>query len=229
VLTEENVAEGLSVFLVAGDELDEVPESHRGLVTPALADIFDDPPGYFLGVAGRCPFPRMAAWLRALVDEGAWALGLHRSFREEWNGAGFSWWSDAVQSAELTPSAGISPGQLPPALAEYYRLVDAVSWMPFGCAGGLYGRADHDPLVSFDKMYHGREAGVDPEATYVFGSAAGGDKLIYTEDGRGGWMGVENGRVRFIGTIEETIEWVYGELLANRSPDLDYGWLMTGS
>ncbi|AGA25022.1 hypothetical protein [Singulisphaera acidiphila] len=171
----------------------------------------------------------MSAWLRALVDDGAWALGLHHSFRGDWNAAAFCWWSDAVASAEIIPPARLTSGNLPPALAKYYRLVDSVSWMPFGCAGGLYGRAGHDPLTSFHEMYHGCRAGLDPEATYVFGSAAGGDKLIYTEDGRGGWMSVESGRIRFLGTIEETIDWVYGELLANRSPDLDYGWLMAGS
>jgi hypothetical protein len=42
-------------------------------------------------------------------------------------------------------------------------------------------------------------------------------------------MSVESGRIRFLGTIEGTIDWVYGELLANRSPNLDYGWLMAGS
>src|SRR5947209_908123 len=148
MLTEENDAGGLSVFLVSGDDLNQVPASHRRLVTPTLVNVFDDPPAYFLGVAGRCPFPQMSAWIRALVDDGAWALGLHRSFRKDWNAAGFSWWSDAVRSAEITPPDGPSPGNLPPALARYYRLVDSVSWMPFGCAGGMYGHAGHNPLTS---------------------------------------------------------------------------------
>ena len=117
MLTEENDAGGLSVFLVSGDDLNQVPASHRRLVTPTLVNVFDDPPAYFLGVAGRCPFPQMSAWIRALVDDGAWALGLHRSFRKDWNAAGFSWWSDAVRSAEITPPDGPSPGNLPPALA----------------------------------------------------------------------------------------------------------------
>jgi hypothetical protein len=48
--------------------------------------------------------------------------------------------------------------------------------------------------------------------------------LIYTEDGRGGWLCHENGKIHLLGTIEDTILWVYGELLANRCPDFDYSW-----
>jgi hypothetical protein len=227
--TEENEAGGLSVFVFVGDELREVPESHRGLITPALAKVFKHPSAYFLDVARRCPFPKMSAWIRGLVDDGAWALALHRSLRDDWNAAGFCWWSDAVASAEISPPARLRSCNLLPALAKYYRLVDSVSWMPFGCAGSLYGRAGHDPLTTFHEMYHGRRAGLDPEATYVFGSSSGGDKLIYTEDNRAGWMSVESGRICFLGTIAETLDWVYGELLAKRTPNLDYGWLMAGS
>jgi hypothetical protein len=179
--------------------------------------------------SSESPLPSMAAWIRAIVAEGVWALGLHRSSREEWNAAGFTWWADGVTCAEITPATGSLSAKLPPALAMYYRLVDRVSWMPFGCAGGLYGHADHEPLTSFDSMYHGLESALDPRATYVFGSGPGGDKLIYTEDGRGGWMCVEDGQIHFLGTIEATVDWVYGELLANRSPDLDYEWLRSSS
>jgi hypothetical protein len=152
---------------------------------------------YFLSVVRKCPFPKMSAWIRALVKEEAWALALHRSSREEWNGAGFCRWSDVVSRAEIAPPARLTSGNLPPALVKYHRLVDSVSWMPFGCAGDLYGCANHGPLTSFDEMYHGRQAGLAPETTYVFGSGVGGDKLIYTEDGRGGWMSGESGDIRF--------------------------------
>lgn len=229
MLTEENEAGGLSTFDFIGDDLGAVPESHRGLVTPALARIFDDPAAYFLGVARRCPFANMAAWIRALVDEGVWALALHRSFREDWNAAGFCWWAEAVQGAEIAPPVRRPSGRNPPALARYHRVVDSVSWMPFGCSGGLYGHDGHEPLTSLPEMYHGREAGLDPASTRLLGSDPGGNNLIVTADGRGGWMSVESGRIRLLGTIEATIEWVYGEMLANRSPGLDYGWLMSGS
>jgi hypothetical protein len=79
MLTEENEAGGLSAFVFVGDELQEVPESHRGLITPALIKVFKDPSAYFLrcgcGSAlgpqhyyrgERCPF---AGWVARLVRE----------------------------------------------------------------------------------------------------------------------------------------------------------------
>jgi len=46
MLTEQNKAEGLSVYLFAGDSLDDVPESHRGLLTETLVEVFEDPTAY---------------------------------------------------------------------------------------------------------------------------------------------------------------------------------------
>jgi hypothetical protein len=236
----KNEAGGVSVYLVNGDDLNEVPDSHRTSITPVIREVFVDPPAFCRRIADRTPFPHMATWLRALAEEEIWALGLHHSSRDEWTAAGFTFWSDEVFGAEITPSDGSDTPGLPPTLRGYYSLVDRVSWMPFGCSGGLSGRAGHDPLTTFgglsgraghvplttfDEMYHGRRAGVEPEKTFVFGSSSGGDLLLYTADDRGGWLCHENGWVHLLGTIRETIDWVYAELLANRSPDFDYGWL----
>jgi hypothetical protein len=46
--------------------------------------------------------------------------------------------------------------------------------------------------------------------------------LIYTDYGRGGWLAHENAEIMLLGTIEETIEWVYLKLQADRCPDFDY-------
>ena len=123
---------------------------------------------------------------------------------------------------EIAPARGAVPAGLPPALRRYYSLVDRVSWMPFGCAGGLEGAGDHTPLTDFDYTYHG--ADIDPARTFVLGSSPGGDMLIYTEDGRGGWLCHENGKIHPLGTVVDTIEWVYSELQADRCPDFDYSW-----
>ena len=42
-------------------------------------------------------------------------------------------------------------------------------------------------------------------------------------------LAIGSGRICFLGSIEATIESVYGELLPNRAPDLDHGWLLAGS
>jgi hypothetical protein len=67
-----------------------------------------------------------------------------------------------------------------------------------------------------------------PDSLQVWGHDGCGDMLVYTDDGRGGWLEHEEGYVRWIGSIAETIEWVFAELLAGREPDaypkIDPGW-----
>ncbi len=223
--TEKNEGGGRSVILYVGDDLKKVPRSHRALLTPQLREAFADPGSYFRRIAERCPFPAMAGWLRAVIAENLWDLALHRGVPPvpvEWTAAGIRWWSDGVRSAEITPAGDTVPDDLPPALRRYYSLVDRVSWMPFGCAGGLEGAGDRTPLTDFDYDYHG--ADIDPSRTFVLGSSTGGDMLIWTDDGRGGWFCHENGRIHLLGTIEDTIDWVYAELQADRCPDFDYNW-----
>jgi hypothetical protein len=167
----------------------------------------------------------MALWLRSLTAAGEWELALHRGdapVPEEWSAAGIRWLSDDVQSAEIAPASGTVASDLPPALNQYYSLVDTVSWMPFGCAGGLDGGSNHTPLTAFPYTYRG--ADIDPARTFVFGAGSGGDLLSYTQDGRGGWFCHENGKIHLLGSIETTIDWVYAELQADRCPDFDYDW-----
>ncbi len=60
--------------------------------------------------------------------------------------------------------------------------------------------------------------------TFIFGWSLCGNMLIYTTSGRAGWLCHENGRIHLLGTIKDTIQWVYGELLANRCPEFDSNW-----
>src|SRR5262249_39109247 len=134
---EDNRGDGQSVLLFDGDDLDEVPDSHRDLITPSIREGFADPPAHFRRVARRCPFPQMAVWLRALLRVKDWELALHRGDPPEWTAAGFTWKSAKVYGAEITPSSGTPPTTLPAVLRDYYSLVDKIRWMPFGLSGGL--------------------------------------------------------------------------------------------
>jgi hypothetical protein len=223
MLIEKNEAGGKSVFLAAGDSLADVPKSHRELLTPRIREIFTDPEEHFRQAADSCPFSTMAAWLRALLSEGNWVLALHRGKPASWTEAGFLWFSENVCSAEITPAKEEALSTLPRSLQKYYSLVDGVRWMEFGSAGGLNGCEEHTPLTEFSHFkLHGAE--IDPTKTFIFGWSPGGNMLIYTEDGRGGWLCHENGKIHLLGSIEDTILWVYGELLVNRCPDFDYSW-----
>lgn len=89
--------------------------------------------------------------------------------------------------------------------------------MGFGAAGGLDALEGHAPLTAFGCDYHG--ADVEPARTFVFGWSPCGDMIIYTADGRGGWLSHDNGEIRLLGSALDTVDWVYGELLADRCPD----------
>jgi len=50
--------------------------------------------------------------------------------------------------------------------------------------------------------------------------------LLRSEQLRGRWKPmIPSVPLLRLGTIEASLDWVYGERLANRSPDLDYAWL----
>ena len=224
---EKNEAGGISIILEGGDNLSKVPKSHRDLLTPAIRAAFDDPNAHFRRVAERTPFPSMAAWLEALVADGDWELALHRGNQPGWEAAGFGWWPEGTCGAEVAPSEGDVPSTLPPALREYYALVGGVSWMPFGIAGGLYGCCDHSALNRFNDLFGNEE--FDPATTFSLGSDLCGDMLVYTRDGRGGWLFHERlfrkaDQIHPLGSIEDALNWAFGELLADRRPEAHPDW-----
>jgi hypothetical protein len=221
--TVENEVGGSSVFVAASDSLERVPPSHAALVTDRIREVFVDPPAYFQTIADSCRFASMASWLRALAQEARWELALHVAIPSELSVAGFAFHTRKVFGAEIGPSVGKASPQLPSAFQHYYSLVGHVHWMEFGHAGGLDGNADHTPLDTFPNEYNG--AAIVPSETFVFGWSPGGDMLAYTQDDRAGWVSHETGKIHLLGSIEDTVNWVFAELLANRCPDFDYAWL----
>jgi hypothetical protein len=219
---EDNDASGKTIILIAGDDLKKVPKSHRRLITPSLADAFADPPACFKAIAKRCRFPAMARWLRALLTANQWALHLNQGDPKRWTLAGFNWSSDEVRGATLALPSEPDLSDYPSALKKYYSLVDTVQWITFGRAGSLDGAGGTTPMTTF--AFNKQETAVDPATAYAWGWSPCGDILFYTADGRGGWFCHENGHFHVLGTVAETIEWVYSELLANRCPEYDYNW-----
>jgi hypothetical protein len=218
----DNDGDGKSVILVTGDRLDMVPKSHRNLLTPAIRKAFSNPTQYFGRIASRCPFSQMARWLKRLLADDDWELQLHRGIPKKWTMTGFLWCSERVRSAIIGTPSETDLGHYPKVLQRYYALVNQVQWMPFGCSGGLDGAGHATPLSEIGMDIHAVE--VDPLRTFIWGTSPCGDMLIYTQDGRGGWLCHENGHIHLLGTIEATIDWVYGELLADQCPDYDYDW-----
>ena len=213
-----NEAGGQSVVLFAGDNLRKVPRSHRHLLTPPVRGALADPAAHFRQVADRCRFEAMARWLRALLAEGRWRLELHLGYDGQSEAAGFYWSADAVRSAMVAPAAGADLTTYPPVLRHYFSLVNTVDWMGFGAGGNLSGADNHHhPLTAHRLDYHG--AAVDLDSTFVWGTSSSGNLLIYTADGRGGWVNLGSHQVQLLGTIGDTIDWLYSELLAGRGPE----------
>jgi hypothetical protein len=212
---DENDAGGTSILLDPGDDLKKVPRSHQYLLTDSLRTAFADPPGHFAGIAKRCPFPNMKRWLNALLAENRWQLQLHQGDPKEWNMAGFEWESEKVHGAIIGLPTGEKLAKLCPTLRQYYKLVGTVHWESFEMDGGLdEGTGDETPMSAFQFDWKGDK--IDLASSFLWGNGLS-DMLIYTRDDHGGWVAM-GGKVHMLGTIEETLEWIYGELLANRPP-----------
>lgn len=217
-----NQAGGTTIVLRAGESLDAVPESHRDLLTSALRVAFADPIAYFGQIAERAPIAEFGKWLKALVAGGKWSVLLHEGFMMERELlATFQWHSRDVRSAAISlPQESLSP-RLSDAMRQYYSLVDVVHWDEFGFGGGILGQSQHIPLSAFSGLRPKRK-GYDPKKCVVWGSSSCGDMLIYTTAGKAAYLSHENGKVNALGTMEEALNWVFHELLQNRTPEFDY-------
>src|SRR6516162_3933672 len=111
--------EGTTVLCGAGDNLDEVPRSHRRLITPAIRKIFASPKTYFRGIAKKCQFPKMAEWLRAVTEEDDWKLELTVS-KDYGNRAGFEWRAKSVRGATIGLRRNVDLSDYPAEIQHYY-------------------------------------------------------------------------------------------------------------
>lgn len=223
---EENAGGGDTVILEPGDDPAQVPETHRGLLSPMIRDVFVDPVSHFRDIASRSRFTSLSQWINALIADPKWELELNRGFpfdeRVNWTMTGFRWNSDSVAGALIGLPTRRDFHGYPKSLADYYKLVDVVHCTIFGGAGGLYGADDHTSISEF--LHDLRDADLCPEDVFVFGSSGCGDMMIYSVDDRGGWLCHENGHIHWLGSITDTVNWMFGELLKNREPEYDYSW-----
>jgi hypothetical protein len=235
---EENAGGGETVLLQRGDNLALVPASHLDLISPKIRDAFADPVRYFRDIAGRSKFSALSRWINALTAEPQWELELNRGGYEQpaweleldcgdsdaecfnWTMVGFRWHSNSVTGALIGIPDERELSRYPATLARYYSLVDVVHWSIFGGAGGLEGAGDHDSIREFAHLFP--NPACCPTDVSVLGSSGCGDRLIYSQDGRGGWLCHEHGLVHWLGSIADLIEWIFSELLSKRQPEYDY-------
>jgi hypothetical protein len=217
---EPNEAGGETAVLRAGDRLAAVPRSHRRLLSAPVRAVFGDVPSHFTEIAARCPFPNMGRWLRSLVESGRWELQLVRGPDGADIRAGFHWTSDRVRGATVTLPVEHTY-ELPATLRKYHALVNEVDWMGWPAAGGLWGVGAWVSPGAFAFDFRGDP--IDPRRTFQLGGSLCGDMLVFTLDDRAGWLRLGSHEVRMIGSIADAIDWVFGELLARRVPEMGGG------
>jgi hypothetical protein len=123
MLLKQNETYGPTVILSAGDRLDDVPESHAGLLTPALRRIFEDPNNWLCETAERCPFPEMRAWLLDTAGSGEWQLELDREGHDpDISFAGF-YWPGMERYARVTPPEEELPEYLSETIEAFFSLI----------------------------------------------------------------------------------------------------------
>jgi hypothetical protein len=61
----QNQGGGTTVELRAGDDLSEVPESHKDIVTPEIRTVLADPAAHFRKIAALCEISSLAKWFHA--------------------------------------------------------------------------------------------------------------------------------------------------------------------
>ncbi len=218
---EENEQGDETVVLTEGDSLAGIPESHANIMHPPIREAFNDPSGYFKNVANQTPFSSFASWLNKLIDDGDWELELNKGCGDS-SMAGYYWDCEGVRGATIGLPLAPDLDWYPQSIQQFYEHVDAVLWNGFGCGGHLAGASDHLTLSCYNMDYHG--ADVELDETFIWGSSPCGDALIYTSDDRGGWLNHESHKIHLLGSIADTINWVFDRLLANESPEYDYAW-----
>jgi hypothetical protein len=123
-----NCGGGDTVTLNRRDKLASIPESHRDLVSPAVAEAFDDPIAYFGRVSARCPFDGLANYIDALISNKKWVLRLHTNGYGSKGIAAFAFKTEHVKSAELAPPEQSS--QVPCFPGDITRKTTVPEWCP---------------------------------------------------------------------------------------------------
>ncbi len=212
--TFTNETGGVSIRLLPEDSLDEVPQSHRKMVNQNIESIFRNIPEYFETIGKNAPVPAMRKWVRKLLDHESCSLLLQLSGYSKESRASFSWTSNVVRGAEFGPLR--SKVKLKSAVGDLFRLIEFLDWMGIGVTGKLFSPQDYYTVGAL-----GIEDGpkVNLSRSIAWGEF-NGDVLIQAPGDFGGWRTI-SGRIVPLGTVTDSVEWVFDQLLNKRAPTLD--------
>jgi hypothetical protein len=213
-----NFGGGTTLVLAEGDDLRSVPESHRDIISDAVRDAFRDPVAHFSEIATRTMIPNLRSYLSNFVAGGRWTLLLADTYMmDRATIAAFQWLHPGQHACMLgLPTADCGDDRFAP----FYDCLSMVHWASIGFAGGIvpyrnqifianYGTSSTNPTFPAD-------------TSKVFGNSSCGDMMVCNSSGDAGYLSHENGASYVIGTLPETLDWIFGELLQDRTPEFDY-------
>lgn len=217
----DNQGGGTTIFLEPGDSLDSVPESHRDIITNEIRDAFTDPHQYFLSIANRATIQRFRDYVTKVATDGQWRLVLADTYMMQRETVGaFLWTAEGVRGTMIAPGpATFDSRDCHPDFVPLYSLVQLVHWEQVAFSGGLLPPSRQHLLL--DAGGYPESKVFQAESTTIFGRTSCGDLLVHDSQGTAGLFSHENGSAQVLGTIAEALEWVFGELLSGREPNLD--------
>src|SRR5216683_7638894 len=162
--TEDNMMDGLSVFVQSEEELSQVPLSHRSLIGTEERTALHDLATYFHRLAKKAKRIVLREWLTMLADCKDWILELHKpGMKGPRNDVLLRFYLENESSPAIRLLSGTSPTKLPRSLAEVYRLFNGTNHFGYGMAGGLWRVED---LSTFGRAgpWLSDENSLDPDA-----------------------------------------------------------------
>lgn len=209
---------GDTIILNAGDSLDDVPVSHSDIVTSELRAAFIDPPAYFNRIASHSQLASFGAYLNHLASEGRWSLVLADTYMMERRTIGaFQWSHPCIRGAMIAPKSSLLGNSQFDTL---YRDVAFVHWEQVGFAGGILPPDEHVSMQDYG--ISSSHPQFDAVTSFVFANSDCGDVMVYSRDGTAGFVSHEDGKAYVIGSVCDSMEFIFTELLYNRAPQFDY-------
>ncbi|MCU0719473.1 MAG: hypothetical protein MUC83_07200 [Pirellula sp.] len=218
MLERPNYCGGATLILAEGDDLDDVPDSHRDLVTAAIRNAFVDPASHFRQVADRTSLRNLRDYLAALVDQGKWSLLLAETFMMKRETiAGFQWHHPSMHSCMFAPATTFPVNTL---FETFYNDVALAHWGAVGNSGGIFPACEHIPLSLYGVPSTNPVFPVG--SSTIFATSPCGDMMIYNTQGDAGYLSHETGMSYVMGSVPEMLDWVFGQLMQGRLPEFDY-------
>lgn len=218
MLARPNDGGGTTLVLAEGDDLDAVPESHLDVLTDSIRIAFRDPASYFADVARRTTIPNLQRYLSSFVADGRWSLLLAETYMMKRDTiAAFQWFHPehcvcmfGTRDSDCDDSR----------FSSFYDHMSLAHWASIGFAGGIVPCADQQLIDDWGTPSTNSRFPAD--STTVFGNSSCGDMMICNSSGDAGYLSHENGASYVVGSFAEMLDWVFGELMQNRTPEFDY-------